>query len=249
MQRNICIIQARMGSSRLPGKSILRLGKETVIERCYKSANFYDMFSKIIVVTSTDRSDDELSDYLDFKKIPYHRGSLNNVLSRFIDVIKKNDSENIVRLTGDNPLIDPDVIKNVLQYHILEKVDYTSNIIDRNLPRGNDVECIKTRVLLEIYNHNLNKDDLEHVTLYIRKNLSDFSYAVHKSNYILNYPDIRLTLDHPEDYKLIKKIYEKLELNDNRNNVQKIDKMLSKNEDLLLINSHIEQKKINKVEW
>ena len=115
MVNNICAIQARMGSNRLPGKSLFKLGNETIIERCYIAASYVDLFSSVMVLTSNESKDDELCNYLETKNINYKRGSLNNVLSRFSNVIKDTKADNIVRLTGDNPLIDPEIIEGVLK--------------------------------------------------------------------------------------------------------------------------------------
>lgn len=246
---NICAIQARMGSSRLPGKSLFKLGNETVIERCYKSATYHNIFSNVVVLTSKDSADDELSNYLEVKKIPYHRGSLNNVLSRFVDIVNKTKATNIMRLTGDNPLIDPNIIRDVLQQHLKNEAEYTSNIIDRNLPRGNDVECIKSELLIKINKKNLTDDEREHVTLYIRKNLEDYYCFEFKSKLKIRFPNVRLTLDYYEDYVLIREIYKKLNLSNEVNNIISIDNFLSQNAKLLKINSQVEQTKINKKTW
>ena len=249
MKSNICAIQSRMGSERLPKKSLLKLGNERIIERCYKSADYKNIFDKVIIATSIEESDDELCNFLESRKIPFFRGDLNNVLSRFINIAKKYEAKNIVRLTGDNPLIDPTIIKNVFDLHVSQNFDYTSNIIERNFPRGNDVECVTSNTLVELENFDLNNDDKEHVTLYIRKNLNNYRVGTYKGNYKLLFPQARLTVDYIEDYDLVNEIYTKLNLSNNANDVLKIDKFLSRNQDLLKINKHIEQKKVQESEW
>ena len=152
-------------------------------------------------------------------------------------------------MTGDNPLIDSTIIKNVFDLHVSQNFDYTSNIIERNFPRGNDVECITSNTLVELENFNLNNDDKEHVTLYIRRNLDNYRVGIYKGNYKLSFPQARLTVDYIEDYELVNEIYTKLNLSNNANDVLKIDKFLSRNQDLLRINKHIEQKKVQESEW
>ncbi len=249
MVNNICAIQARMGSNRLPGKSLFKLGNETIIERCYIAASYVDLFSSVVVLTSNESKDDELCNYLETKNINYKRGSLNNVLSRFSNVIKDTKADNIVRLTGDNPLIDPEIIEGVLKKHLDNNSEYTSNIFERNFPRGNDVECISGKTLLSLEKENLNEEDKEHVTLFIRKNIKNYKFAEYKINKKINFPDARLTIDYIEDYKLISKIYKDLNLESKKNSYLEIDQYLSKNKDLMKINSGIEQTKINNISW
>ena len=106
MVNNICAIQARMGSNRLPGKSLFKLGNETIIERCYIAASYVDLFSSVVVLTSNESKDDELCNYLETKNINYKRGSLNNVLSRYQMLAEQTGAAYIIRVTADNPFTD-----------------------------------------------------------------------------------------------------------------------------------------------
>ena len=134
------------------------------------------MFEKIIT-TSNSKTDDNLVGYLESKDIDYFRGSEKNVLSRYTQLYEKFKPENITRLTGDNPLIDSEVIKEVVSQHLKNNSDYSSNIIKRSWPRGNDVECINGKVLYQLLDCTLAEEDYEHVTLYIRKNLNFYNYV------------------------------------------------------------------------
>jgi spore coat polysaccharide biosynthesis protein SpsF len=247
--KTICGIQARMSSSRLPGKSLLPLGEETVIKRVYENVVLSNVFDNVLVLTSTDKTDDELCKYLNNEKIQYLRGSLNNVLSRYLDAIQLFDCSNVVRITGDNPLIDSKVIKDVVNFHIENNFDYSSNIINRLIPRGNDVECIKQKSLISLKNYELTKDELEHVTLFIRKNSKFFKVGSFEKDYGIENNDLRLTLDYEEDYELILKIYKELNFKNEINNLGKIDKLFTHNNELKRINSIVEQTKINKQTW
>ena len=247
--KTICGIQARMSSSRLPGKSLLPLGEETVIKRVYENVVLSNVFDNVLVLTSTDRTDDDLCEYLNNENIQYLRGSLNNVLSRYLDALKLFDCSNVARITGDNPLIDPNVIKDVVNFHIENNFDYSSNIINRFIPRGNDVECIKQKSLISLKKYKLTKEELEHVTLFIRKNSTFFDVGSFEKDYGIENNDLRLTLDYKEDYELILKIYKELNFINEKNNLGKIDKLFSHNKKLKKINSTVKQTKINKQTW
>jgi len=247
--KTICGIQARMSSSRLPGKSLLPLGEETVIKRVYENVVLSNVFDNVLVLTSTDKTDDDLCEYLNNENIPYLRGSLNNVLSRYLDALKLFDCSNIVRITGDNPLIDPNVIKDVVNFHIENNFDYSSNIINRLIPRGNDVECIKQKSLISLKKYELTKEKLKHVTLFKKKNSKFFELGSFEKDYGLENNDLRLTLDYKEDYELIFKIYKELNFKNEKNNLSKIDKLFTHNKELKKINSTIEHTKIDNQHW
>ena len=247
--KTLCGIQARMSSARLPGKSLLPLNGETVIKRVHDSAKLSDVFYEVVVLTSIDKTDDELCNYLEGQNIKFIRGSLNNVLSRFIDATKVYECSNVVRLTGDNPLIDSNVIKDVVDYHLENNFEYTSNIVKRLIPRGNDVECIQKEALVKLNGYKLLDEDLEHVTLYIRKNPNLFRLGSFEKNYNLNNKNLRLTLDYVEDYKLIVEIYDKLNLSNDQNNIYEIDKLFTNNPYLKKINLEVSQTQINEKSW
>ena len=153
-----------------------------------------------------------------------------------------------MRLTGDNPLIDSNVIKDVVDYHLENNFEYTSNIVKRLIPRGNDVECIK-EALVKLDGYKLLDEDLEHVTLYIRKNPNLFRLGSFEKNYNLNNKNLRLTLDYVEDYKLIVEIYDKLNLSNDQNNIYEIDKLFTNNPYLKKINLEVSQTQINEKSW
>ena len=247
--KSIAIIQARMDSERLKGKSLLPLGNENIIYYCYKAALDSRMFEKIIVATSKSKNDDNLVAYLNLKNIEHYRGSENNVLSRYLEINKKYEPSNIVRLTGDNPLIDPLVIEKVVSSHISYGSDYSSNIINRSWPRGNDVECISGKVLSELITRDLSQEDLEHVTLYIRKNLDNYNYISVESSKPFEYKSIRLTVDYEEDYFLVKKLVDYFLSNNKEISVNEINNLYKSNPKFFEINKSSKQTEIGGIEW
>lgn len=192
-----CIIQARMGSTRLPGKVIMKVGKsllvEHVIERARESFNDQD----IVLATTTDSIDDKLVDIVKHRfEIIIYRGSPLDVRSRFADIAISIGATHLVRITADDPFKDPQDIK--LSKHILQEsnADYFCNFVDSNLPLGMDIESFSTGALLrsiQIDNSNLAK---EHVTITLREN-QDFRRVYMKEN--RGSRDLRLTIDNSDD--------------------------------------------------
>ena len=234
--KNLAIIQARLSSSRLPGKVLKKvLGKPIILyqlERVLKSK----LINKVIIATSIEKSDDDLCKLCLKNNIDFYRGSLNDVLSRFYNTYKQfGPSENIIRLTGDCPLIDPKIIDKVILKHLNSNFDYTSNTIQPSWPDGFDVEVINSKIL-EVVNKNAKTPyDREHVTSYIYKNKQTF-----KLQNISNSRDwskIRLTLDFKEDFELIKKIISELYPKNANFKTNDIFKFLNKNADLSNLNS------------
>ena len=197
------IIQARMQSARLPGKIILPIppinGKpllQSIIDSLKESL----YIDEIILATSTHSENDVLENIASVNNIRLIRGSESDVLSRFVSAIKKFELQTIVRVTADNPILDPRLLDKLLLYHNAENNDYTHS---SNLPLGMNLEIVGADVLKEIsVSPDLTKEDREHVTFSIG------SSKEYKSGMIPLWPEsltdkIRLTVDYPVDYALI----------------------------------------------
>ena len=136
-----CIIQARMGSKRLPGKVMMRVDKQNPsIFYTLNQLKFCKKINEIVVATSTNKEDDMLVDYLEKNKINIFRGKFDDVLDRYYQCAKEKHYDNIVRITADCPLIDPVIVDSVIDKFEKSKVDYTSNVHPRTFPDGYDVE-------------------------------------------------------------------------------------------------------------
>ncbi|MEK4228434.1 glycosyltransferase family protein [Solibacillus sp. FSL H8-0538] len=205
---NLAILQARMSSSRLPGKVMkLLLGKPMLLRQIerIKRSNGIDA---LIVATTTEVEDDEIAFMCKENNILCYRGSLENVLDRFYKISIKYQPDNIIRLTGDCPLIDPDIIDKVIECHLNNGNDYTSNIIPPTFPDGLDTEVFTVNALEKIYNEANRPSLKEHVTLYVNEN----PYLFKREN-VVNTVDLSLhrwTVDEQEDYELVCRIYENL---------------------------------------
>ena len=202
----IAIVQARMGSTRLPGKVLKRINNKFVLDYVIERLKFSDKINDVILATTTDKKDDVLERYAIKREVRYFRGSEKDVLSRYYHAAKKYRGEIIVRITSDCPLIDPKIIDNIIIKHIDNKADYTSNVIKRTYPRGLDTEVFNFDVLEETYKNANEKYQQEHVTSYMTEHPEKFKLQNVEAKGKLKRPDIRITVDTKEDFELIERI-------------------------------------------
>lgn len=237
----ICIVQARMSSTRLPGKSMALINKKPCIERVISRIKRSALLDEIWLACSSDKKDDVLESFIKGFGIKCYRGSLHDVLSRYVEISKFTKADYIVRITGDCPLVDPELIDKAVLKIINNNLDYVSNTINRTFPDGIDVEVFSYNALMQA---DINSQSLflrEHVTPYISgkvKNKS--SIGCFKRKQFINETDysyIRLTLDRKEDLKLLNIVYRELEDDCSWKDVVEF---LLKQKNLLNINKHIE---------
>jgi spore coat polysaccharide biosynthesis protein SpsF len=200
------VIQARMSSSRLPGKVLMPiLGKPMIIHQLERLSRS-NRIEKIIVATSTDQSDDILARVLTSSGYEVHRGPLDDVLLRYLQVIDAVDAEDYVRITADCPLIDHQVVDLVIERHLNSGSDYTSNTLRRTYPRGLDVEIFKKSVLQKLINFNLSVEEREHVTVGIYNRPETFS--LHGVEQFPSQGHHRWTVDTKADFDFVTLVYE-----------------------------------------
>jgi len=244
MKKNIiCIIQARTGSTRLSNKIFLELEGKAVlgwdIERLEQSR----LINKIVIATPDSPENDVIEKYVkeNYPDVGIFRGSENDVLDRYYQAAKKYDADIVIRITSDCPLIDAEVVDKVIQTFLDSDVDYASNVLGkRTYPRGFDTEVFSFASLERMWKEAKDKDDREHVTLYLRKHPEIFT-----TENVINekdYSEYRLTLDEQVDYDLIKIIYQKLLPKNKYFTLEEIIKLLEENPELTKINENIEQK-------
>lgn len=202
------VLQARVSSSRLPGKVLKPiLGRPMIlrqIERLRRAATL----DKLLVATSSDASDDPLADLLAAEGIEFVRGPLDDVLARFILAAEACDPEWIVRLTGDCPLADPAVIDRVVRETVAAAADYGSNTITPTYPDGLDVEVVRAAVLRQIAAEPRSQAEREHVTLAVHRHPERF--RLHDVRNDVDLSALRWTVDEPADLALVERIYEAL---------------------------------------
>lgn len=204
------LIQARMSSSRLPGKVLMELGGIPAIMQVVRRVQAASSVDKVTVLTSVDKSDDALVEVLKNFGVSVFRGSLDNVLDRFIKYIDTASSDVYLRITGDCPLIDPEIIDQTVQFHIEGGWDYTSNTLTRTFPRGLDVEVFRAKTLYELVGSQpeLTAEEREHVTLGVYANVREFKIGSYFSE--PNYSEHRWTLDTMDDYEFLFWLFELL---------------------------------------
>lgn len=205
----IAIIQARMSSTRLPGKVLLEAAGKPLILHMLERISQCTLVDGLWLATSEDKSDDPLEIAVEKAEVQVFRGSLDNVLSRFWHVGKHEGADVIVRLTGDCPLHDPQVVDAVIDHYMENRdhVDYVSNVMPPTFPDGLDTEVFSFSVLDSAYHGASSAFDLEHVTPYIRKKTINETRASNFSG-PADFSHFRWTLDEPEDYEFIKQVYD-----------------------------------------
>lgn len=210
---NVCVIQARGGSSRLPGKVLNTLpfnSNNETLKHIVNRINDVPSIDKVILATTTRSVDDSIQNWCIKNGVECFRGDEDNVLERFYEALKGIDVTNVVRVTGDCPCIDPYVVEEVIKLHVTEDNDYTSNSLVRSFPHGLDVEVFKYSCLEEAYKNASMKHEKEHVTPYIyQTNKEKFKLANYENKYG-DYSDMRITLDTVEDYYMLDILFEKL---------------------------------------
>jgi len=207
------IVQARMKSDRLPGKVMMPVPLETgkpLLRWITDELNTLYTYGEVIVATSVDESNNKLVSYCQENNIKCFRGNEEDVLSRFIAVAKENKFDHIVRLTGDNPIVDAGILMTVINQHSAQRVDYTKT---EGLPLGMNFEIMTTAAVLDLEFKTLTPEEHEHVTLHIRNNSSykKNTYSVATKEGIAQ---LRLTIDYPSDFIVLSTLLSLKDVND-----------------------------------
>lgn len=201
----LAILQARMGSKRLPGKVLKPiLGMPMLfleIERIQKSAKI----DQLIVATTISPEDDVIEVLTQERGIHCFRGEVDNVLSRYVNSALNYRPEHVVRLTADCPFLDPKIIDSVIEKHLIEKNDYTSNVVFPTFADGLDVEILSYNTLIKIDSEATAPIEREHVTYYIHKNKEKFKIGSFTQDF--DHSHFRLTVDNKEDFCLVELIF------------------------------------------
>ena len=229
----IAILQARISSSRLPGKVLkLLLDKPMLlhqIERIHKCK----MIDNLIVATSVNNSDDPIFQMCEENEIEAFRGSLNNVLERYYECAKNYSPNFIVRLTGDCPLVDSEIIDETIEFCISGDYDYVGT--DSNFPDGISTEVMTMEALEKAYFNATLPSEKEHMTQYIINRPSKFKIG--KFKFLKDMSHIRLTVDEPEDFILVERIYKHLYHYNPSFSLEDVLDLIKNNPELEMINN------------
>jgi spore coat polysaccharide biosynthesis protein SpsF len=204
----LALIQARMSSSRLPGKVLEPLQGVPLIVYMARRASRAQRLDGVVVVTSADCSDDPLAAALEAAAVPVFRGDLNDVLKRYTDAAAAHGAGEIVRLTGDCPLIDPTVIDAVIDARRASGADYASNVDPPTYPDGLDVECFTRATLVRADVQADRASEREHVTLWMRSEAAGLRRVNHYA--IADFSALRLTIDYADDLSLVRRLMKDL---------------------------------------
>ena len=205
--KTVLITQARLGSTRLPGKILKKINDESLLEIHLKRLNECNNVSKIIVATTDKPEDKVIYDYAIDLGFNSFRGSERDVLDRFYQAVRNEKPDWIVRVTSDCPLIDPFLVDKLIKFAHNNNRDYCSNTLIENYPDGQDIEVFKFSALESAWKNANLPSEREHVTPYIRNN-SDFNgrslFSAINFDCPNDYSMIRMTVDESRDFDLIK---------------------------------------------
>ncbi len=204
----LAILQARFSSSRLPGKVLKPLLGVPMLLRQIERLQRAKKIDQLLVVTSTEPSDDSIEKLCADNDIACFRGNLNDVLDRFYQAARPLQPDHIVRLTADCPLTDPALIDDVIEFYIAGNYDYASNAVEPTYPDGLDVEVCRFACLEQAWQEAKLPSQREHVTPFIHQQPQRFSIGHYKNP--VNLSHLRWTVDEPKDFELVTKIYEAL---------------------------------------
>jgi len=244
----VAVIQARMGSSRLPGKVMLPLAGEHVITHDVRRVDAASTVDKTIVATSTGTQDDIVERYASRAGATVFRGPESDVLGRMFEAARESGADVVVRVTGDCPLISPAVVDAVVERLATTDADYVSTTVERTFPRGVGAEAFTFDQFETVERFAEEPYEREHVTTYFYENADQFAVEHVTSDAVFDAPrhrdrtDLRLTLDEADDYELLREIYNALGgpgIIDIRNAIDLVDE-----NGLDRINEHIQQKSL-----
>ncbi|MED1642045.1 glycosyltransferase family protein [Brevibacillus agri] len=238
------IVQARMGSTRLPGKVLLNLNGQSVLSHVVERCKQISRVDEVIIATTNEKRDDPIVNEASKLGVPFYRGSEEDVLSRYVEAANLFQLDVIIRVTSDCPLIDPTVSSEIVEHFFaLPMKDYCSNTLERSYPRGLDTEVFSIDVIKKTNKEASLKYQREHVTPYIYENRHLFNVMSIKSE--KDYSRYRWTLDTQEDWVLIEEIYSKLHTNNRTFTWREAIRLMESIPELSKINEHIEQKNLH----
>lgn len=237
-------LQARMGSTRLPGKTLLPIMGRPILYYQLSQLKHISEQAKTVVLTTTSIHDDPIISLCQTLKVDYFRGSKDDVLARYYFAAQKRRPDGIIRITGDCPLIDPELISQMIQaYRENEKnYDLVSNVIKRTFPRGEDIEIFSFEALEKAFNESEDLGEREHVTQHFYKN--PLQYRLKSFEGSTDLSQHRWTVDTIEDFRLIKNLLQEVYRENEPFHMQDILRALTRHPEWNQINAHIKQKDV-----
>ncbi|MGG1518911.1 glycosyltransferase family protein [Paenibacillus oryzisoli] len=239
--KTVIIVQARMGSSRLPGKVLLPLGKTVVLDYVVKRCRHVKGVDEVVVATSVLAQDDAIAAWCEQNEVICFRGSEDDVLSRYYRCAAAYNPDYAIRVTSDCPFVDYEMASELVKQMEQERVDIIDVVGD--VPRGLTVEIVSFSALETMYNVGMEPRHREHVTYYAYEHRGQFTRKSYPVPTPLLHPELRITLDTEEDYALCKRIGDHF-LDNMFVSSEDVVKFLLQNPDVAALNAHIEQKPV-----
>ncbi len=230
-----CIIQARMGSSRLPGKALMKSDSgKPLLYYVINQLRYCSKVKNLVIATTTNQEDDEIEKFANNNSVNIFRGKEKDVLDRYFQCAKKYSFSTIVRITADCPLIDPQIVDKVIEQFFSENYDFATNTLTRTFPIGTDVEVFSFSALNRAWENTQLPSEREHVTPYLRK---EENFKIINVENDKNISNLRLTVDRIEDFELIKQILNNISINPIH--LEDVLELFSRKPELIEINKHI----------
>ena len=232
------IIQARLGSKRLPGKILKNYKNYNLLSVLIKRLKKSKKIKNIIVATTKLKQDNKIENFCVQNSIKFYRGSENNVLRRYYETAKKYNVKNIIRITSDCPFIDVKTLDLMINFFNKKKIDYLSNTYPEpsTYPDGMDIEIFNYRSLKLANKYSTKRSEKEHVTVYIR---NCRKFKIFRTDLLKDISKYRLTIDYLKDFVLFKKIIDKFKNKIFLVSMYQIVNFLNKNPNLIKYQSNI----------
>ncbi|MCE9646943.1 MAG: glycosyltransferase family protein [Chloroflexi bacterium] len=262
--KTIAIIQGRMSSSRLPGKILADLAGQPMLTRVYTRTSRAQTLGEVIFATTTDVSDDPVAEYCDLSGIPFTRGSQFDVLDRYYQAASEAQAEVVVRITADCPVIDPQLIDDVVNTLLEGEYDFVCNRLPppwtRTYPIGLDVEACTFKALKKAWKEAREPQHREHAMPYLYEGVqlskqsrtletgtSPRGFGVALLQHTTDFGDYRWTVDTPEDLEFMRQVYSRFDGRDDFTWKEVLD-LVHDNPDLMKINSGVQHKTLKDID-
>lgn len=240
--KTLAIIQARMGSSRLPGKVLMDLGGETVLGRVVRRLERSRETDDLVVATTEEPADEGIVRACEDLQVQCFRGSEHDVLDRYYQAAHFYSADAVVRVTSDCPVIDPELVDETVRKFREERADYASNVFPRTYPRGLDAEVFTAAALDRTWNEAREPHQREHVTPYLYEHPHIFRLASVSGS--VDHSGHRWTLDTHEDLELLRAIYSRFDGRDDFS-WQQVLRLMEREPELAELNSQVLQKSVH----
>jgi len=240
--RVVASVEARMGSSRLPGKVLADVNGMPALARLFNRLALCREIDDVVLATTVSNADDALADWAQRQGVPCWRGSEDDVLKRVVEAQQSRDSRIVVEVTGDCTLLDSGLIDMGVQTYLANDCDVVANVRVPGYPLGADIQVFSLDLLADVEAKISDPAVREHVSLYFYENPEKYSILHLLPPPRWHWPELRLQLDYPEDLQFIREVYRRLEPNHgDAFGIQEILTLLRDEPALAKINAHCEE--------